>query len=281
MKHTLPLLTLLLGAPLVPQALAQPSASTSTASGFPVIDIANIAQHIVDLALQKIQTKIFRRTRQEAATHYRRVTQHVGVTLFQGGPAHRALRGRVIDMCRGAAASEPICQAGGSRQLLRGMYENIYAPAYAPGVPEKEQDSAAAARMEEIVFNTAREIEQIRADIALLEGQITTLNDLLADVLLQPAATTSNRQGDIKQLQVAIAAKGAVVRALHARADVLRAQHGVVRGLYAQQQAGRSAAKVQRGAQEFMGGSIPPPFIPAVQYGGARKLLRFPGLSQN
>ena len=234
------------------------------AQGQIVLDVTNLAQMGVDFALQKLQRGIVDQARLQAFDHFRQVTQHIGVEVFRAGSARAALN---IYPAVPSATD----------------YEHIYARSYAPGVPEEEQNRAARAQMEETVFTTAREIEQIRADIALLEGQITTLNEILAEVLSRPAASAdaSTRQGDIEQMQAALTAKTEKMAALRARVITIQAQHEVRRGLHTTQQTARTTAQVLRGAREYAPSALTTPFIPEPQYDGVRNFLRFPGLSEN
>ena len=75
-------------------------------------------------------------------------------------------------------------------------------------------------------------------------------------------------------------AKTGMLTALHAIAAVLGGYHGLARDLYGRQQSARDGFKVQRGAQEFVGHRVPPPFVPAPRYDGAKRFLRFPGLRE-
>ena len=285
MKRPLPLLAMIAALACVQPAHvahSQASAPAGTRGGLPVVDPANIAQYLIDIGLQKVQTRVFQRQRRQAAAHYRRVVQHAGVTVFRSGGARRALGGQATDACRGAAASTPVCLTGGDRALLAEVYGTIYAHEYAPGIPEAEQDSAAQARMDSLSLDNAQELERIQKDITHLQKQISKLNDEVAAELRQsPGGGAANRQGRLEQLQAALRAKTGIVAALNARADVLRNQHGAMLSLYARQQDARYATRVQRAAQEFVGSTLPPPFVPAARYDGVRSILRFPGLPES
>ena len=262
------ILTLALCAQLAPQAGAQssaPAGAESTAGGVPVIDIANIAQMLVDMAIQKVRTRVMDDARRKAFSHYRRVSQHAGVSVFQSGVAREALTSRV-------PARRP------------NLYTKIYRPGYADGVPEGRQDSLSAARMDSVTISHAREMEMLQRDIEQLNRQIAKLNQELARRLTRRAPRWGNNapnpRGDIDQLQAALQAKTGMLTALHAIAAVLGGYHGFARDLYGRQQSARAGFKVQRGAQEFVGHRVPPPFVPDPRYDGAKRFLRFPGLRE-
>ena len=261
------LLILLLGAQFAAAARAQTSAPAGAegTAGVPVIDVANIAQQLVDLTIQKIRTRVMDDARRKAFSHYRRVSQHAGVRTFQGGAAREALTSRL-------AAQPPK------------LYTKIYRPGYAAGVPETEQDSLSAARMDSVTLSHAREMELLQQDIEQLNRQIVELERELQRRLTRRAPRwgndAPNPQGDLEQLRAALQAKTGMVTALHAIAAVLGGYHGFARDLYGRQQDARYGYKVQRGAQEFVGHRVPPPFVPDPRYDGSRRFLRFPGLPQ-
>lgn len=262
------ILTVALCAQFAPQVSAQssaPAGAEGTAGGVPVIDVANIAQQLVDMAIQKVRTRVMDDARRKAFSHFRRVSQHAGVDVFQGGIAREALTSRV-------PARRP------------GLYTRLYRPGYAAGIPEGRQDSLSAARMDSVTISHAREMELLQRDIEQLNKQIAELNRELARRLTRRAPRWGNNppnpQGDIEQLQAALQAKTGMVTALHAIAAVLGGYHGFARDLYGRQQDARYGFKVERGAQEFVGHRLPPPFVPDPRYDGAKRFLRFPGLRE-
>ena len=157
------ILALALCVPFAPRAVAQssvPAGAEGTAGGVPVIDVANIAQQLVDLAIQKVRTRVMDDARRKAFSHYRRVSQHAGVDVFQSGIAREALTSRL-------PARRP------------NLHTKIYRPGYADGVPEGRQDSLSAARMDSVTISHAREMELLQRDIEQLNRQIAKLNQEL------------------------------------------------------------------------------------------------------
>ena len=258
MKRALPILAAL--CVLVPcrHARGQGASPASTAGGWVVIDAANLIRLVVDVALQRVQRDILARAERQAFSHYHRITQHVGVTVFQRGPVREALA-----PAPPAAPTSP--------------YSSIYAHEYAPGIPEAEQDSAAQARMDSLTVAAARELEVVQREITILERQIAAISAEIDELLRAPAGAT-NRQGRLEQLQAALRAKASRMAALRARAASAQARHGAAQGLFAQQQTARYTMRVQRAAREYVPHQLTTPFVPEPRYGGIRQFLRFPGL---
>ena len=139
--------------------------------------------------------------------------------------------------------------------------------------------------MDSVTLSHARELELLQRDIDHLNAQIAELNRELGRRLTRRPPRrgndAANPQGDIEQLQAALQAKTATVTALHAIAAVLSGYHGYARTLYGRQQDARYGFKLQREAQEFVGHRIPQPFVPHPRYDGARRFLRFPGMTNS
>ena len=259
------LLILAIAATCAGPASAQPAAPAGTAGGVPVFDAANLVRLVIDVTLHRARQKILEAAGKRATSHYRRVTQYVGVDVFRSVAARDALTSRPPTL-----------------QFPR--YAEVYRPGYAAGVPEAEQDSAAAARMDSTTWAHARTLSRLRQDIAHVNTQIEALGWELERHLMRPAPrwgnSTPNRQGDIEQLRAALRAMRAMLSALHAQVAAIQHRHSAARALYGRQQDARYSLKVRRGLQEFAPSELTAPFVPAPRYGGVRNFLRFPGLPQ-
>ena len=229
-----------------------------------VFDASRLGLAIKDYAKQQIPQMVT----SELATlrsfdHFRQVTQHVGVKVFRAAAALRALD------------TTPLPRASPD-------YEHIYAPAYAPGIPEKEQNRAARARMDEMTMHHLTELDSITLAMRHIHGQLLDLNEEMNAVLKRPVAatadSTSHVSAEVTQLEAAVQSRSAHMMALHARATALQSQHTIALELYEGQRAPRAQLAFQRGAREIAGPSLTAPFIPEPQYAGVQNFLRFPGL---
>ena len=250
------LLTTLASVPLINTAQAQ----------IPVIDASRLALAVRDYVTQQIpQMLTSKAAAMRAFSHYRRITQHAGVTVFLSGAAREAL-----------APPSPAAPTS--------PYSAIYAHEYAHGIPEAEQDRAAQARMDALGFHHLTELDSIKLAMAHLHGQLIELNEELSTTLRRPPAaagdTTSNVHGELAQLEAAIQVKTSRVMALHARATALQGRQAMARTLYAGQRSARAQVTFSRGAREIAGPPLATPFVPEPRYDGIRQFLRFPGLRE-
>ena len=219
-----------------------------------------VRDYVVNQLPQKLTTELVGK---KAFSHYRRITQYAGVDIFRSGPALDALTRR------------PPRHAPSD-------LEDVFRRDYARGVPETEQDSLAAARMDGMALRHMSELDSIRHVLRHLHTQLLQLNGELTDVLKRRPApahdTTSHARGEVQQLQAAIGAKADHVAALHARAVALQGQWAIDQRLYAAQRAARAQINFDRGANALAGPELTQPFVPQPRYGGVRNFLRFPGL---
>ena len=250
-------------------AMGQATAPVGTegaAGGMVVFDGQRLALAVRDYVTnqlpQLLTTEI---VSQKAFSHYRRVTQFVGVDVFRTGSVRDVL------------TSRPPNHAPT-------RYEEVYRRGYAPGGPRAEQDSLAQARMAGLALGHLTELDSIRHVLRHLHRQLRQLNGELNAVLQRPPApasdTTSNARGEVVQLQAVMRAKADHVAALHARAVALQGLWATDQRLYAGQQAARARANFDHGAADLVGPELTTPFVPQPRYGGVRNFLRFPGLSQ-